>query len=309
MRGDVYIDGIDIFSAYGANITDGLDSLFTFPAIKEPESNDWPEEDGLEVDLETIHLLATEVSLTFFADNPDDLIVKISEPGYHTISVTKFEREWSFRFSSQTSNKTIKYAGAFGLKFVIDDPVRPILPDSYTPNTWVKDTGYYLDDINFKSFGVEVYEGMDEIKKSPVVKQNLIRNDISIIDGQIYDTETLVFSGKDVSIKCLFVASDMTNFWSCYNAFFAKLIEPGERWLTVDSTSLTYPVYYKKSGSFKIRSSKNKVMIEFSLTLGFTSFRIGGREYILAAEDGQYFVTEDGLNYIDMNVIWQGINN
>ena len=43
----------------------GLDSLFSFPAIKEPESNDWPEEDGLEVDLETIHLQATEVSLTF----------------------------------------------------------------------------------------------------------------------------------------------------------------------------------------------------------------------------------------------------
>ena len=54
MKGDIYIDGIDIFSAYGANVTDGLESLFLFPAIKEPEQNDWPEEDGIEVDLESI---------------------------------------------------------------------------------------------------------------------------------------------------------------------------------------------------------------------------------------------------------------
>ena len=56
MKGDVYIDGIDIFSAYGANITDGLESLFLFPAIKEPESNDWPEEDGVEVEIGRAHV-------------------------------------------------------------------------------------------------------------------------------------------------------------------------------------------------------------------------------------------------------------
>lgn len=302
MRGDVYIDGIDIFSAYGANITDGLDSLFTFPAIKEPESNDWPEEDGVEVDLETIHLLATEVSLTFFADNPDDLIAKISEPGYHTISVSDYGKEWSFRLSSQTSNKVIKYAGAFRLKFTIDHPDQPLTPVSYSPGTWVKDSGYYIDDINFNSFGVEVYGGFDEITKSPVVKQNLIRNDISVIDGQIYDTGTLVFNSMDVSLKCLFVASNMDSFWNCYNAFFAKMIEPGEKMLYVEYTGITYPVYYKKSGNFKIRSSKNHVMIEFSLTLGFISFRIEGRQYILATEDDELIITEDGLNYIDMNV-------
>lgn len=43
-------------------------------------------------------------------------------------------------------------------------------------------------------------------------------------------------------------------------------------------------------------------MIEFSLTLGFISFRIEGRQYILAAEEGALIITEDGLNYIDMNV-------
>ncbi|MCL3851454.1 hypothetical protein M1P97_09165 [Parabacteroides sp. GYB001] len=306
MKGDVYIDEIDIFSAYGANVTDGLDSLFLFPAIKEPESNDWPEEDGIEVDLETVHLQAKDITLTFMADNPNDLIARVSEPGYHTIRVTAYNKEWSVRLSSQPSNKIIKQAAAFSLKFTEDQPERPIRPDSYTPGTWVKDTGHYIDEVNLKNYGVEVYEGIDEITKSPTVKQNLLRGDISVIDGQIYDTGSLVFNNKDVTFKCLFVASNMVNFWSCYNAFFSKIIEPNERSLTVEATGLTYPVYYKKTGNFKIRSSKNKIMIEFSLTLGFTSFRVEGKQYILAAEDGRYVVTEDGLNYIDMNIYGEG---
>lgn len=302
MKGDIYIDGIDIFSAYGANVTDGLESLFLFPAIKEPEQNDWPEEDGIEVDLESIHLQTKEITLSFFADNPNDLIDKVSQPGYHTIKVTSYEKEWRARLSSQSSNKLIKTSADFALKFIIDEPDRPILPEGYSPGTWVKDTGYYIDEVNLSSYGVEIYEGIDEITKSPAVKQNLIRSDISIIDGQIYDTDILVFSSMDVTFKCLFVASSMSSFWACYNAFFAKMIEPGERLLTVEATGLTYPVYYKKSGSFKLRSSKNKVMLEFGLTLGFISFRVEGKQYVLAAEDGSLIVTEDGLNYIDMNV-------
>ena len=38
----------------------------------------------------------------------------------------------------------------------------------------------------------------------------------------------------------------------------------------------------------------------FNLTLEFTVFRLGGTDYLLATEDGDLIVTEDGEYYIDL---------
>ena len=52
MTETIYIDDIDIYARYGVVITSGgYDGLLAFPALKDPEANDWPEEDGVEVDL------------------------------------------------------------------------------------------------------------------------------------------------------------------------------------------------------------------------------------------------------------------
>lgn len=52
MTGYCYIDGIDIYDEFGVIVEgDGYDELLSFPSLKEPDKNDWPEENGIEVDL------------------------------------------------------------------------------------------------------------------------------------------------------------------------------------------------------------------------------------------------------------------
>ena len=53
MRGELYIDGKDAYTDFGVWITEGgYDGLLPFPELVEPDRNDWPDEDGIEPDLE-----------------------------------------------------------------------------------------------------------------------------------------------------------------------------------------------------------------------------------------------------------------
>ena len=65
MTGQFYIDGIDAYISLGVCIAKGsYNNLVAFPAMKEPDKNDWPEEDGQEFDLSSPTLDTTEVSLS-----------------------------------------------------------------------------------------------------------------------------------------------------------------------------------------------------------------------------------------------------
>lgn len=303
MIDNCYIDGISTQSRFGVWVTKGgYKDLLTFPALADPDKNDWPEEDGIEVDLSAPRLQEKEITISFLASNPDidvcDFIAFISTPGYHTLRVPSLGREWRLRLLTQTKNKRYQNACEFSLKFAEDIPVRPAisLPG---PGLFVHDSGYELDGVSFANYGVVVDIARDELLKSPAVKQNLNRK-VSIADGRIYDAEHLVFGSKEVTFKCHLKAVSTDAFWQCYDAFFSALVQPEERMLYVDSIRETYPCYYKQSSNFKVLSLRAPVVVEFNLTLVFTVFRIGEMEYLLATEDGRFIMTEDGEHLIDM---------
>lgn len=302
MRDNCYIDGISIWNRFGVWVTKGgYKDLLTFPSLVDPDKNDWPEEDGIEVDLSEPRIQEKEITISFLASNPgidaSDFIAFISTPGYHTLRVPSLQREWRLRLLTQTANKRYQNACDFSLKFAEDVPVRPAvaLPD---PGLIVRDCGYELDGISFADYGVVVDIARDELLKSPTVKQNLNRK-VRTLDGQLYDADQLVFASKEATFKCHLKAVSMAAFWKCYDAFFAALVQPEERQLYVDYTGEEYPCHYKKSSGFKILSLSGPVVVEFSLTLVFTVFRIEETEYLLAAEDDRLIITEDG-KLIDM---------
>ena len=306
MNGRCYIDGIDIYSRYGILIAKGGHNDFlVFPALVQPESNDWSEEDGVEVDLSEPKLDTKEISISFYApksaENVFDFIEFISSPGYHIFRIPFLGgREWKLRLNSQNANKTYVYSATFTLKFFDDFPVRK--PEYGIPavgKVILPLSPYELDGISFTKYGVVVLKGKDEIFKSPAAKVNM-SNKIKTADGQIYDADLLVFNTKDVTLNCSFVADNIDRFWDSYDAFFNALIKPEERNLFVDYTSEEYPCYYKKSSGFKILSFSDRIVVEFSLVLTFTVFRVSGTEYLLATEDGEFIVTEDGEFYIDL---------
>lgn len=303
MRGAFYIDGIDIYARYGVVITNGgYNDLLCFPALKDPDSNNWPEEDGIEVDLSAPTLDAKEVTVSFLRNYPDtgDFIHMISQPGYHTLRITDLAKEWRLRLVTQTAGKDYSSAIAFSLRFADDFPDRS---DNYQPASGgglaLPVSEYVLDNVPLSRYSIEVIGGWDDLLKSPTVKQNLTRS-FATSDGQIYDVDHVVFNSKETTLKCCLSTVSIGKFWECYTAFFNDLIRPGERLLYWDYVGEEYPCYYKKSSGFKIISLHDPVVVEFNLTLVFTVFRINETEYLLASEDGFFIETENGF-LIDLN--------
>lgn len=302
MKGALYIDNVDMYLRFGAVfISGGCDDILTFPALKEPVKNDWPEEDGVEVDLSEPKLDSKEITLDFFVVDAFGFVDFVSKPEYHVFRITSLGREWKLRLSSQTDNKVWEASTRFSLKFVQDEVE---VPEEYPPTS---DCGvitpkcsYEIDGVTLRDYGITVIEAKDDVLKSPAAKRNMLRQ-IQTKDGQIYDVKQLFFSTKDVTFKCEMCADSIEQFWKCYDAFFYDLIQPDERALFVEYTDEEYPCYYKKSSGFKILSLSGTIRVSFSFTLVFTVFRIGETDYILGSEDGERIVLEDdGETCIDM---------
>ena len=66
MKRQLLIDRIDTYISLGICITKGsYNNLVAFPTMKEPDKNNWPEEDGQEFDLSSPTLDTAEVSIEF----------------------------------------------------------------------------------------------------------------------------------------------------------------------------------------------------------------------------------------------------
>lgn len=302
MRNDnCYIDGVSCLQRFGVWITKGgYDDLLCFPAMREPEKNDWPEEDGIEVDLSEPRLERKEAAVSFLSSGGvyvGEFLEFLSAPGRHTLHIPSLEREWQLRLEDQKTCRVYPGATDFTLNFVEDQPVRPVadLPD---PGLTVRPSLYELDGVDLADYGVIVDESMSAFQKMPAVKQNL-RRKVSTLDGEIYDSEHLVFCSKEAVFNCRIKAADMARMWACYDAFFAALIQPGERSLYVDYMGNEFPCYYSGATGFKLLGLK-PAMISFNLTLVFTVFRLDGADYLLASQGGNLVTSEDGRYYIDI---------
>lgn len=311
MRGELYIDGTDVYESYGVWITEGgYDGLLSFPALVVPDKNVWPEEDGIEVDLENPVLSGKELTIPFVASDPamdvDEFVTFVARPGYRTVRVPALGREWRLRLLSEPSRvtygRTADRLVSFSLRFADDFPSREdTYPAAQGGGITLPESSYSLDGVALDTYGVMVEEGRDDVLRSAAVRQNLTRK-LSTMDGVLYDAGTVVFSEKDVTLKCLMVTDTMERFWKCYIAFFNDLIQPGERSLGYGETGKSYKCHYKSTSGWSLVSLSGRVMVEFNLTLVFTAFRVSGNiTYLLATEDGDLVSTEDG-GYVDVSL-------
>jgi hypothetical protein len=301
-----YIDDNDAYAKYGVFVAEGgYNELIAFPPLKTPKSIDWHEEDGIEADLSAPVLNTKDFSMKFaFAGEQPRLgafIELLSDMAYHTFYFKEIGRTFRLRMVSHTNLRTVMTIGLLTLRLADDFPL-----DGYTyaapASTIAPHDDYDLDGRLFTEYGVRVLEGtLDEINKSPAVKQNLLRN-IGSKSGAIYDGEAVTFAAKDVKAICLMRAETLAELWQNYNALLYDLTRPEERVLYSDATGLEYPCYYKSSTVSEFCAS-GKVWLKFTLTLVFTSFRVGDDDYLLASEDGELFVLEeDDETFIDMGL-------
>lgn len=302
MTTNLYIDGESALGRFGVRVTrGGYNGLLAYPSLREPEANDWPEEDGIEVDLTDPKLEPREVLLSLMTTTDSgqmDLVAYLSDPGYHTFSVPSLGREWRLRLSEQPSSNNHRRWATFTLKLIEDTPVRPevVTPD---PGMSLPDSRYRLDDVHFSTYGVVIDVARSALLRSPAAKLNMNRT-VSTVDGRIYDADQLNFQSKEVTFKCHFNAVSMEAFWGCHDAFLEALTRSGERALYTEEIGKAYPCYYKGASGFKIIRMDGPVVVEFNLTMVFTSFRLYETDYFLATEAGDWLITEDENYFIDM---------
>jgi hypothetical protein len=270
MTSDLLIDGIDVFDKFGVSLLKGsYASLVTYPALKDPDKNDWYEFDGIEVDLSTPALDSRKITIQFLINDESMMtyfISMLSTGVYHTFSVQKLALTLTLRLISQRSYNTVGEYGFFSLYFSDDFPSNGYAYSTPTVS-WASD-GFYLDGKDFSHYGIRVLNGtMDEINKLPDAKANKSIN-LKKSNGVIYDKEYVKYGSKDVKLSLLLQTQDIPTFWDLYNSFIYDLTRPNTRTLQIDSLNKSYSCFYKSSSVTDIVVDTG-VWLLFDITMTF----------------------------------------
>ncbi|MCK9629466.1 MAG: hypothetical protein M0R37_12860 [Bacteroidales bacterium] len=298
MTGRLFIDTLDAFITYGVAVTaGGYDGLVSYPSLKEVDTNDWPEADGIEADLSEVFLDSKTFTLDMVCANGGDvgaLIAALSDGAYHTFNFADLGITRSLRLVSAP-----KYDGYriyhFSLSLADDSPL-----DGYEyvePFSTGKSDGFEIDGKDFSLYGIRVLDGtMNEIDKTPDVKENL-KVSISGMSGSNYDPESVFYKSKEVKLN-LFMHMAKEDFWKNYNAFLYDLTRSGFRTLYVDARTEEHPCHYKGGDVKKLSLVGDMIWCEFTVTLVFLSYRPGEEDYVLADEDGN-IICDENYNAIE----------
>lgn len=278
MKGKLYIDGTDAFDEYGVFVEQyGYKALIQLPSFKSIDSTEWPEYDGAEYDLSAPVLDTKTFAMSFCITDitsVSDLFSLLSDKSYHTFNFTDIGKTYKLRLVSNGSISSKIHLGKLSLSFADDFPN----PDHDTPyDTGAKDvhqSGYELDGIDFSRFGTYVLDGSDDnILKAPNVRSNLTI-DIKSVAGVSYDGENVVYESKDVTLKLLIRAANITVFWKRWNALFTELLKPDKRILYTKKRGKVCDCFYKKNSVSKFDIMRNgRIWCEFSVVLTFMNYR------------------------------------
>lgn len=335
MTGRWYIDNTDIYTDYGVGVTEnGFNDLFLFPALVTPYSNDWPEQNGIQVNLSNPLLQNKNVGISFASItkdnvNVDNFLSFLTTEGYRELDIRSLGRTFQLRPSAENNRVVYNNVQTFDLQFVDDFPrgqffetykvwgsqdnkvittengLKAIIVDG--ESILIKPqghgfgnlpaSGYLLDGVRLDEYGIVVEQGKAEVYKTPALKQNLTRS-ISDRDSVIYDTGIVRFQSKDVTLKCALYCDTIERFWSNYMAFFSDLTKPKERHLAVGYANDSYPCFYKNMSNPIFYRGSGYVLLKFDLTLTFTRFTPLKTVYVWGVESKQVITTEDGINVI-----------
>lgn len=294
MTGRVTIDGLDVLASFGVYVTD-YRGVLSWPALKEFPKYDWPDEDGLEVDLSSPALDTRSFSISFCGSataNMGAFFEHITTGANHTWVFEDLELTKVLRVIDHSSYRGAEMMRDFSLVVAEDDYTIPSFVDPVLSYR----TGVEIDEKDFGVFGVRVGDLREQLQKSPAVKINLLTSRTG--SGAIYDGQEVFFQAKDLTIPCS-ARLPKESFLNNWNALLHELTRPNERLLYVDSMGMEYPCYYKEVEVQKL-SVGEIITCEFDIVVTLTSFRIGGDEYLLASEDSELIMTEDGEYYINL---------
>lgn len=290
MKNLLFIDGKDAFTEYGVFVEQyGYKQLIQFASFKKIDITDWPDEDGVEADLTDPKLDTRSLHIQFCITNiryAEDLFDELSIGAYHTFEFKELGRSYKLRLTSNGTFKSFIRLGKLTLTFSDDFPVVPTGSHYALGKSGIRQIGFEIDGIDISQFGSYVLDGSeDSIRKAANTKDNL-KISSSTTAGVIFDDSSLRFKSKDVTLKLLIDAPDISEFWERYDGLFAVILKPECRNFYYAQLGNEYECYYKSMSVSKFDILRSgKVWCEFSVTLVFSNYRPVGQYMLLAHED------------------------
>jgi hypothetical protein len=127
-----FIDGMDLWTTFGIGIEGGSDDFLKIPERKESTTHDWPDEDGIDVDLSRTFYKQREVTLKCWSKtaNKTDFYAKYSElialfrkPGTRRLSINRHNKDYYIHYKANSTfdsfNFTVLPSGNILTKFNI----------------------------------------------------------------------------------------------------------------------------------------------------------------------------------------------
>lgn len=286
INGNYVIDGVDIWSTYGAVILkDSYNSLLAYPDRKDPDSNDWFEEDGLEVDLSNPKFEAKTVSLSvgIYADSKVNLLNKrsglfalLSGQGYRSLYIKSLDKTWQLRYTGASSPSASRLVNGnqFHLEqeltFSMDNPLQNIWDSQSTFDVTFDFTFRGLSSVNipisykyinhnFFSIGQDIINYGMAVKSFNAdallfdsLKDPLIKS-YSTINGNIIDVGyKLKRKEKTITLSIIMGSDTISDLFSNYSLFFQHISSNGLKTIHNIPLNSDFKGYYSKQSNLEI---------------------------------------------------------
>ena len=298
--GKLFVDGIDAMREYGIFVEKGgYKGVVQMPSFKSLETTEWEAFDGVEVDLLSPVLDTRQFQIQFCITNvryAEDFFYDLSIGAYHSFYFVELKKTYRLRMVSNGSFSSFIKLGKLTLTFADDFPVVPSGEPYQLGKSEIRQSGYEIDGVDFSQLGSYILKGSDDsIRKAANIRENL-KIDVKSIAGISYDDKSVYFKAKDVTLKLLIDAADIDTFWYRWNALFSILMKPEQRTFYFSVLHAEYDCYYKSMSVSKFEILRDgKIWCEFSVVLTFTAYRPESTWRLLATEDYDWVITEDGL--------------
>lgn len=304
MLGRLIIGEKDVYKEYGVYVVEGgYNELISYPPLKPFKSNDWQEEDSLDIDLSAPTFNTRDFNIRFAIQGGSrkyyDFIDFLRNGGlgqgaYNLYEFKDIKRQFVLRLVSFGSYDELKELGSITIKFADDYPLLDQKKEFIPTGGGLPDIEDYEIDGKFLSnYGVRVLNGsLSSINSGGVVKPALIRN-IATKEGATYDVGTpITLKQKDIKLNCLLRSDTLEEAWGNYYQLLKDITQPEAHSLFVSTLGLDYDFYYK-GGSVNDFCPVGRVWIEFTLILSLLgNYTHDKDETILITESGDILVTE-----------------
>ncbi len=279
------IDTVDL-AAYGIFIErGGSDDFISFPDRRTPDTNDWAEHDGLEVDLTDCSFEAKRVRVNYVIVANDEATfnhylnsfetLHFAE-GFREIFVREYNKTFLLRFLGFSSYRhkgglynPRKKIGKITAEYSMDNPLQFFTDTITEPIGARKNMAYVtLNQFDLSRFGI-VVQDVYSTALQPRSTKSVLERKIQHISGIAADTGFVPKRrSRQIVIECTMLANSLLEFWTNYTALFNNLRVTVPVQFGITRTNKIINCYYSKMTNFRKETPfARRIKVSFNLIL------------------------------------------